>query len=750
VTAVGPPGIGKSRLARELSVVLGDDAHVVVGRCLPYGEDITYGPLIEIFRELGSEKELEHALAAGGSEEIFWSVRKALERRGREQPLALVVEDIHWAEPTMLDLIEHLRAWTRGAPVLLVCLARPELLSTRPAWGGELLRLDVLSAAECDQLIDLLVEGVEVGAATRDRIREVADGNPLFVEQLLAMLTGGGDPDEVPGTIRALLAARLDALPEDERDVLERASVVGLEFEWQALAELAPGRARPSGALLASLVRKEFVRLHETHADTFRFAHALLRDAAYERIPKAVRSELHERFAFWLEAGGEEVDEIVGYHLEQAHRCLLELGPEGTRAMELARRAGSRLAASGLRAYTRGDGPAAAGLLARAASLYSLNDPYRLGLLPTLGRALIQRGETPRAHSVLSEAAERARGTGQKAVEMDARVELSLLRLITNPQQTIGQGEVKTELEAAIPFFEVSGDHAALARALGVSGSLRFWRGEAAAAIRDFERAAQLAGEAEERSQEVESLEGVLTALVYGPTPVTEALARVQGMEVAASRNSQLQIHVLRVAGRLYAAQGSFGVARECISQARELADRLGLEAPQAMIAAQAGAIELLAGEPGEAERELRSAYAALERIGHWGYITSVVPHLVDALLSQRHDGDGLRLTDVAAANSIPEDIDAQVGWRRARAKLLARRGDLIEAEQLGRVAMTMVERTDFLELRAQVRLDLAEVLDLGRRSDESAVLRNEALGLFEQKENLAAARPLRDRLAIR
>ncbi len=743
MTAVGPPGIGKSRLARELVATLASDATVLTGRCLPYGDGITYWPLIEIFREAGAESELEDALGAGAAEEIFWSVRKALERRARERPLALVVEDIHWAEPTLLDLIEHLCDWTRDAPLLLLCLARPELVTKRPAWGGDRLTLEPLSPAQCDQLIAALATDPGVQGEIRERILEVAEGNPLFVEQLLAMLVSSGDLDDVPPTLRALIAARLDALPDEERDVLERASVVGLEFEWEALAELAPGRSRPSGAQLAALVRKEFIRPHETLEDTFRFEHILLRDATYDRIPKALRSELHERVAKWLEGRGEEFDEIVGYHLEQAYRCLVELGPPGAHAAELSQRAAARLAASGARAYGRGDNPAATGLLERAIALYPQDDPHRVRLLSVFGRALIELGDTQQADSALSEAVERGQEIGLQDVAMDAGVALATLRLHIDPQELIGQAEVRSRLETAIPVFERIGDKAALARALAVSGNLRFWRGEAAAAVGDYERSARLAHEACESAQEVDSLQGVMMALLLGPTPVGQSLERVDELEATAVRNRPLRIHVLRVGAQLQAMLGSFAIARERIALAKELARELGLELTLARIALQSGPIELLAGDPAAAERELRPAYEALERMQSWGYMTSVVPYLIDALLAQGRERECLALADFAAQKAVPEDMDAQAGWRRARAKLIARSGDHSGAELLSQEAMAIVGRTDYLELRATVKKDVAEVLAIGgREKDASAALR-EALELCERKGNLAGAAAL-------
>jgi class 3 adenylate cyclase/tetratricopeptide (TPR) repeat protein len=748
VTVLGPPGIGKSRLAREVMAILAEEGTVLSGRCLPYGEGITYWPLVEIFRDAGAENELSAALSAGPPEEVFWCVRKALEGRARERPLALVVEDIHWAEPTLLDLIEHLADWTRDAPLLVLCLARPELSDERPAWRGQSFTLEPLSGQESEELIENLLGSAQLDDVVRARIHAVAEGNPLFVEQLLAMLAEGGDPEQVPPTIHALLAARLDTLPDEERDLLEHASVIGLEFEWEALGELAADGRRPSGARLAALVRKELLRPHEAIEDGFRFRHNLIRDAVYERMPKELRSRLHERFADWLEGADEDFDEIVGYHLEHAYRSATELARPDDRARALAVRAAERLAESGRKAYGRGDTPAAANLLERATALLPPADPRRLRLLPSLGRGLIETGAFQRAGVVLSEAAEAGRASGNRPVAIDARVALAVLRLHTAPQESLGQEEVWPELEEAIPFFENAGDEAGLARALGLAGALRFWRGEAAAAIADHELAARHARSAGEWTQEVESLQFILMAMLLGPTPVNEALARIEKLSPRAETSRALQVHVLRVRSQLEAMQGRIATARELYQQAQTVAEELGLELTLARIALQSSAVEMLEGDAVAAERELRPAYESLERMGNWGHLTSVAPRLADAVLAQGRGQEALGLTEVTERFSVPEDVDAQIGWRRVRAKVLAGRREVTEAELLAREATALAARTDYLDDHAQATADLAEVLRVAGRSEEATAVAREAIRLYEQKGNVVAAGTLRAQLA--
>ncbi len=543
VTAFGPPGIGKTRLAREVAASLENQANVFVGRCLPYGEGITYWPLAEIFRQARAEDDWGSALAAGSPEDVAWEVRKWLEARARARPLTLVFEDIHWAESPLLDLIEHVADWSRDAPMLLLCLARPDFRDVRTAWSGDAITLEPLTGDESDELIESLLGGAPLDDEARGRIRDVAEGNPLFVEQLLAMIADGASPDEVPATIQALLAARLDGLPEDERGILERASVVGADFEWEALAELAPDGRRPQGSKLAALVRKDLIRPHEAIDDTFRFRHILIRDAAYERIPKAQRADLHERFAGWLDGRGDEFEEILGYHLEQAHALSPRDRP----------RDGSKPRARGKgRSASRRGGPArvpardlsaAADLLGRAEGLFPGDDHDRLALLPMLGRALTDQGEWDRAKALLLEAIDQGTVRGELAIAADASVADLYLWLHMDPQAS--HEAMRPPLEEAIRVFEATGDLAGLANALYLAGQMRFWRGEAEGAIADLEQAADHAREAGDPTLEAEILRSILVAARHGPTSVAAMADLVDDLRRRAPGSRRLEMIAL-------------------------------------------------------------------------------------------------------------------------------------------------------------------------------------------------------------
>jgi predicted ATPase len=423
-----------------------------------------------------------------------------------------VFDDIHWGEETFLDLVEHVADLSRDAPILLLCSARPELLDRRAGWaGGKVNATTVLLEPLRPEDADAMIESLgSVDPTLAERIREAAEGNPLFVEQMVALVKESGNGDvAVPPTIQALLAARLDQLEPSERAVLERGSVEGRVFHRGAVEALAPEEA---GVVtrLTSLVRKELVRPDKpvfSGDDAFRFRHMLIRDAAYDALPKSTRADLHERFAEWLGSHGRdllELDEILGYHLEQAHAFRKELGATADEGAALAERAAGYLESSGRRAYARGDAPAAVRLLRRAAALLPRESPARLRLLPPLGDALTEVGAWDDARAILSEGAATAAHIGDRGAAAEAAVALVYVDLHTDAGASHAKG--RAELERSMKVFQELGDKAGLSRAIDSAAMIHSWAGESARALEGMEHAARLGRERRPAAGAAESL----------------------------------------------------------------------------------------------------------------------------------------------------------------------------------------------------------------------------------------------------
>ena len=781
VTVVGSPGLGKSRLAHEL-VGRVADARVLVGRCLPYGEGITYRPLAEVVEQLGgaapasrlrellaaddeAESVVEHVLgavalsaSAGSPEETAWAFRRLFEAVARERPLLLVVDDIHWAEPALLDLLEYLLSFSSGAPLLLLCLARADLFEARPSWsaprrGAHTVVLDPLAAEESEALVERLLLEHELPASTRERVHTAAEGNPLFVEQLVAFYASAeaaGHAEAVPRSLQALLAARIDALESEERAVAERASVEGRTFHRTAVTELLPEARRPAVASsLMALVRKELIRPDRAEFkgdDGFRFGHILIRDAAYDAMPKLLRAELHERYAHWLErTAGERLaayDEILGYHLEQACRLRLEVEPLGAHAARLAHEAGKRLASAGRRAAERPDMPAAAKLLHRAWKLLPLDELLRLEAGLVLATALWLTGELERADQISAEVHERAVRLGDERLRARAR----LVRLDFSLHPEVSMAAMRDELRDAIAIFEAAGDEEGLADAWRIIGMTHWMENRAGEQAEALTRALDHARRLGSPSADLAPILGHLaTGLSHGPTPVDLAVAKCDELLGLAPGNLFVEGAVRRTRGRLSAMQGRFDEARTSMRRGISILEELGMTLQAAASAGQGGAfVEVLAGDLVEAERLARVGVETLRAAGERTYLGTTATVLADIAYRQGRLEEAERMALLAEEVSHEDDVGAQSQWRLVRAQLLSRQGRHGEAEALAREALQLTEATDFTYLRGASWHRLAEVLLAAGKRDEGRAAAERALALFEQKGVLVEAERVR------
>jgi class 3 adenylate cyclase/tetratricopeptide (TPR) repeat protein len=810
-TILGAAGEGKTRLVEEFLSTVDGSGSVVRGRCLPYGEGITYWPVAEAVREALGVQAFdppervtarlddalagdEHARAIAGrlgeilgfgeglaaAEETPWAIRRFLEILAAQRPLVAVWEDIHWAEPAFLDCVNHVVDWSRDAPIMMLCTARPEFLDSRSDWGGGKLNASTLLLRPLDpkdsaELIANLLGGAGLADQALDRITEAAGGNPLFVEQLLSMLiddgvlvrqNGGwtalGDLSSVnvPPSVAALLAARLERLSDDERRTIECASVIGKEFYADAVGYLLPEPLGPSASeLIMSLVRKELVRSERSGAlgdDAFRFRHILIRDSAYQAIPKERRAELHERFADWIaHVGGEraeEADEIMGYHLEQAFRYREALGPLDEGALELGRRASQRLAAAGRRALARHDARAVINLLGRAETLLDPSTADRVSLLPDLAIALWNGGQVDEAKAIVEEARVRAEELGMPELAMHATLAGSFLSSdVTTSSGIRGPSrsdrpfdQIRADSERAIRMFEASGDERGLARAWHLIAGVEWDLGHAGAQLAALERALEHAGRVGAPFETAEVLLSVTSAIVRGPTPVTEGIAKSEQFVRDFPGNRVVEAYMDHATAHLRARLGEFDAAREASDRYRAFLLDTGQMIGYWRSAELRFDVEMLAGDTEAARAVAEKGYVALlEKGDRWPYLGAF---LGQARLALGQMEEAAEVAEVAASSAIAVERALGLG---VLAQVRAREGEGVAAEKLIREAVEIVERTDFLFDRGTVQLDLAEVMDAVGRAGEARVALDRAFQMFEKKGDLvsaAGARSLLDR----
>jgi len=798
-TVVAPAGTGKSRLLSEFVARSTGTARALHGRCLSYGDGITFWPLAEVARQaagITDDDSLEEARlklgavmgdrgkegedviarlagAIGLSEasftvaETFWAARRFLETLARREPLIVVIDDIHWAQSTFLDFIRYLLEATTDAPLALVCSARLDLLEDHPDWneapeGGTNLILQPLSDADSAQVVTNLLGTSDLEPAVSARIVAATEGNPLFVEQLLGMLIDDGllardaggrwsataDLGELrlPPTISALLEARLDRLLPPEQAVIERGAVIGQTFFQGAVEELSPDPLKAHvPASLAALARKELIiPTDSTFAGepTFRFAHILIRDAAYHRLLKRTRADLHERFVNWLERvspdRAAEFEEIRGFHLEQAFLILAQLGPVADHGRRVGIRGARYLSSAGYRALARGDMPAASTLLRRAGTLLAKDERDRPRLFLEAAEALMEMGELAVADSSFRSAMEEAMEQGDEGVEITASLGLVYLHYVTAAAG--GEAAVLEAVEAALPAFERLGDHRGLARAWRllwyVHGTACRWTAAEGAVRRVMEHAV-LAGDHRLGTGFVGSL---AFCALYGPTPVPAALAECERLLPQAQGDRKAEAHILLMMSNLEAMRGSFDTARDLYRRSRAAMEELGWKMQAARTSLVSGPVEILAGDPTAAEAELRRDFAALEAMGERNYISTTAGFLAEALYQAGSIDEAEEFASRCRELAAPDDVVTQMLWRTVLAKVLSARGAFEQAEALGRQAVDLTRSTDEPDSKGLALIDLAEVLAAAGKEVEAAQAAGQAAAVFEAKGNLVSA----------
>jgi class 3 adenylate cyclase/tetratricopeptide (TPR) repeat protein len=775
-TLLGAPGVGKSRLASELVATAGTTARAYVGQCLSYGEGITYWPVAEILRAAAGTGDAEDRAAArdrlaqlvpgdpeaavlvdrlasamglGGApapaEEINWAIRRAFEHLGRERPAILVFEDINWGEPALLDLIDYLAGACRGSRLLLLCTARPELLDERPGWAGgktdaTTILVEPLQDEECDALISALAAGRSISAEQRARVIDAAEGNPLFVEQILAMTARAStDVVDVPPTISALLQARLDRLAPAERQVVECASIEGRVFHRSAVTDLV-GRdlGRDVAALLDRLIRRELIEAVGPEflgGEAFRFQHLLIRDAAYGSIPKRVRAGHHERFAAWLESTAgdhlEQYEEIFAYHLAEAVRYRRELGGPDAGAQPLADRAAECYRRAADRAAVRSDYLAGASMLSRLVELLPAGDA-RVWL------ALIDR-----AHWLRWARPEQASAAAQAAVAAASSAGGETDRLVG-----IFARFVRMNIDEEVDVTELFEEALAEARRLDAtdqSAAARLWWIVANIAETYLHRSS-VAVTAAARSRELAAATGaewlwadatgmLIQSTTHGPGEISELLAR--GERLVEGAGGLRRAMYLDIRAYLLAQRGDLADALGSIDEAAAIWSEYGISTWLKYGPAWLrGSVLLIAGRPHDAIPPLRSALELARRSGGDTYTSTIQGLLSRALALTGDHTAALAEAESARALTRPGDVLSQMLWRGAEIRALGSTGDVARSKELAGELAAILSGVEVPELRFDALMDLA---DAERLSGNPAAARELLLQALSESETRGA-----------
>ncbi len=702
-----------------------------------------------------------------GKDELLWSVRAVLDTIARRRPLVVIFDEIHWAEQIFLDVIEHVADTSDGVPLLILCAARHELLEERPGFlagrhSAYRIELQELSRPDTARVLGNLIGNLQLPASLEDRILSVADGNPLFAEQMISMLidsgvireqdggwefAGGYDDVMVPPNVSSLLASRLDRLIPLERGIAERAAVIGLEFQPAAVAALAPDGQAEADLMppLSALCAKRLIMATGAglSGEGYQFSHILVRDAAYDRLLKRTRARLHERLADWLlEASGTraaELEEITGYHLEQSFRYRAELGPVDAQTRSLGERAARHLGVAGSRAVDRGDMPGAASLLKRAADLLDEGHPDRPRLLLEAGEALTDIGELAAAEAALDAARNGAALLGNDVIGRSA--ELAALHLRYTTDATSVQDGVVARVRELIPVLEEAADHQGLARAWRLLTYAHWtatrWGTAAEAAEQTIRHAEQAGDELMARR----FVGGLALSVLYGPTPAGEAITYCEWVLSQAAEDRKASARIEVALAHLEAMRGNFEVARVRYRRSRALLEEFGWRFFAALTSLDSAPIEILVGDLEAAERELCKDYQTLEQMGERNYISTTAGMLADVLYRQGRYQESAELAGVCRELASPDDVASQFLWRCVQAKLLARDGQHERADAILTEALELIGGSDWVDWQGNGFMDLAEVCRLRGRVADAVEALAQASARFAAKGNIVSAR---------
>ncbi len=767
VTIYGEPGVGKSRLANEFLASL-EGTTILKGRCLPYGESITYWPLAEMVKgaadiadddplDLAIEKLRESCpaeavadllgLATGvleavhgerSQQEISWAAREWAQLMAQTQPLSLVFEDIHWAEEPLLELIEHMTAWVRDGSLMILCLARPELLDVRPEWGGGRVRaaaieLEPLRKEDSEVLIEALAEAGTISPGTKRALLDKTGGNPLFLEEVMLAVNEYGEEEaaaRIPDTVQALIAARIDRLDGVSKAVLQRASVIGRTFWASAIEYLSGGEGIQEAIddlLLRDLVVGES-RSSLKHETAYRFKHVLIRDVAYASVTKSARAKHHARFAEWLrERAGDELLEIRAHHLDHAASLLAEL--DGAPPADLAREAAATLEEAGRRSLAREANQAARHLFLRAVELeptlkrryLAAKAAWRLDDLPAVAREM----EAVRAEAVR---------IGDKSLEGRALTGLADMVLMREADPL----RARELAEQALAL--IGDDPPARFDALRVAWHAAYWVGHLKDAERYIVEELELARAAGRK--DLESVAILTWADTYqARLDLETTLAKLEHSrdlaEESGAINPRGRVYLAWV--KLYLLQGDLEQAEEAFAEADRLFSEAGAVWAVARALNMGARVSRESGDLAKAEKRFRESIRLLKPIGDRATLCESQRGLAELLLLRGRIEEAERFALDARETVGPLDVTSGATTAGSLAQVRAAQGRDEEAEALFREALAMVADTDFRSIEYEVLGPFAQFLRERGREDEADRLEERRDALLPTAEKSSA-----------